>query len=261
MRVLTVLQARTGSSRLPGKILLPLGERTVLEVMLERVRRSRLAGTVCVATTTDPDDDALVALAERAGAATFRGHPTDLLDRHVQAARAFGADAVVKIPSDCPLIDPAEIDAVLAPFLAAGGALAYASNLHPPTHPDGNDVEVMTTAALEAAWREATDPDDREHTTPYLVRHADRFPQRNVPWARGLDLSASHRIVLDYPEDYALLRAVHAALAPADPAYTLDDIVQFLDTHPEVRALNASRLGIHWWTLAGKPAPSAETAA
>lgn len=252
-KVLTVLQARLGSTRLPGKILLPLGAGTVLSVMVERVRRARHVGTVLVATTTDAADDAVAAAAAALDVAVFRGHPTDLLDRHYRAGIAFGADAVVKIPSDCPIIDPEAIDEVLRAFLGQPGRYDYVSNLHPPTHPDGNDVEVMTMAALEQAWREARAPEEREHTTPYIWRHPERFRLGNVTWGTGLDFSASHRLVVDYPEDYEAVRRVHEALSPEHPQYGLEEIVDFLDEHPAVAAINARHRGVHWYT---RPQPA-----
>ena len=244
--VVTVVQARRGSTRLPGKVLHPLGGGTVLEVMLERVRRASLVGTVVVATTTSPADDEIVRVAERANVNWFRGHPTDLLDRHYRVAVGMNARHLVKIPSDCPLIDPAIIDAVLAVFRDAAGTLDYVSNLHPPTHPDGNDVEVFGFDALEAAWRESSRAIDREHTTPYLWDNPQRFRCANVRDS-GRDRSCTHRTVLDYPEDYALIRRVYEALAPGNPHFTVTDIVRFLDENPETHALNARHRGTHWY--------------
>jgi spore coat polysaccharide biosynthesis protein SpsF len=245
--VVTIIQARTRSTRLPGKVLLPLGDGSVLDVMLCRVKAARLVGTIVVATTTNSDDDAIESIARRHDVACYRGHPTDLLDRHYRAALAHGATHVAKIPSDCPLIDPAVIDAVLAAYLARHGQLDYVSNLHPPTHPDGNDVEVMRFSALATAWHEATRPFEREHTTPYIWNRPDRFRMANVVWARSRDCSLSHRVVLDYPADYDVIRAVHMALAPEDPLYSIDDVVRFLDAHPRLMDLNAPHRGVYWY--------------
>src|SRR5262245_57932673 len=244
-RVITVIQARSGSTRLPGKVLLPLGAATVLGCMLARVRRAEYAGTVMVATTTDPADDDIARQATGAGALVFRGHPTDLLDRHYQAARLLGADLVVKIPSDCPLIDPAVIDRVLAHHVAQPAD--YTSNLHPQSYPDGNDVEVCTFAVLESAWRYATRPLDREHTTPFLWDPPGRFRVANVVWETGQDLSRSHRVVLDYAEDYEVIRAVYDALFPSNPEFTVRDVVDYLDAHPEIASLNAVYRGVNWY--------------
>ncbi|HEX8504626.1 MAG TPA: NTP transferase domain-containing protein, partial [Hymenobacter sp.] len=157
-KVLTVVQARMGSSRLPGKILLPLAGQPLLVRMVERVQRALLAGTVVVATTTDAADDAVAECCAAHGLACFRGNALDLLDRHYQAARQFGADVVLKIPSDCPLIDPFVIDEVVKFYFDFAERFDFVSNLHPATFPDGNDVEVMPFAALETAWREAKRP-------------------------------------------------------------------------------------------------------
>jgi spore coat polysaccharide biosynthesis protein SpsF len=152
---------------------------------------------------------------------------------------------VVKIPSDCPLIDPDTIDRVIGAFLAEDD-VDYASNLHPPTWPDGFDVEVMTRGALETAWREATRPLDREHTTPFLWDNPERFTTLNVPWQTGLDYSQSHRLVLDYPEDYAVIRAVYDELWSAGRTFTLDDILTLLDARPALAAINAVHRGTSW---------------
>src|SRR5512145_1583546 len=187
MRLLVVVQARTGSSRLPGKVLLPLAGRSVLEQQIDRIRCARTPFDLVVATTTSPDDDAIEASCRRIDVACFRGHPTDLLDRHYRAAVRFGAEAVVKIPSDCPAIDPAVIDRVLGCFLSGG--FDFVSNLHPASWPDGMDVEAMTLEALRAAHSDARRSHEREHTTPFLWDQPHRFRIGNVRWVQGRDLS------------------------------------------------------------------------
>jgi spore coat polysaccharide biosynthesis protein SpsF len=246
VKVVVVVQARTGSTRLPGKVMLPLGGRTVLGRMLERVCAAITPDEIVVATTTLVADDAIVEVARRAGVRVVRGHATELLDRHLQAARAAAADLVVKIPSDCPLIDPVVIDRVIAAF--DEHAHDYVSNLHPASFPDGNDVEVMSRDALAIAAREAVRPLEREHTTPFLWDQPYRFRCGNVRWETGRDASTTHRLTLDHPEDYALIRAVFDALwTPQRPLFTLDEIVELLDERPELRALNAVHLGSAWY--------------
>jgi len=245
--VVTVVQARSASTRLPGKVLLPLGGTTVLERMLERVTRARLAGTVVVATTCAPEDDAIVALCLVRDVACYRGHETDLLDRHYQAARSLDALHVVKVPSDCVLIDPAVIDRVLRLYLDRADRYDYVSNLHPPTYPDGNDVEVCSFRALQTAWRQATRPLEREHTTPFLWDTPGAFRLGNVAWETGRDVSATHRVVLDYADDYKLISRLFDALHPRNPAFGVGDIVRYLDEHPEVRELNARYRGVNWY--------------
>src|SRR5262249_9217082 len=155
-------------------------------------------------------DDEIAQVAERAGLLCYRGHATDLLDRHYQVARLLGASTVVKIPSDCPLIDPRVIDRVLQQHLAGGAD--YTSNLHPQSYPDGNDVEVCSFTALERAWHDARRPLDREPPTPFLWDPPGRFRVTNVVWETGRDLSQSHRVVLDYPEDYRVIYQVYDGL-------------------------------------------------
>jgi spore coat polysaccharide biosynthesis protein SpsF len=247
--LLVVVQARTGSTRLPGKVLLPLAGKPLLGRLLERLRAAKTPFELVVATTTDPSDDPVAETARAFEARVYRGHPTDLLDRHVGAARLSGADVVVKIPSDCPLIAPEVVDRVLGAWLERGPAerLDYLSNLHPPTHPDGNDVEVMPLAALEIAWREAQKPFEREHTTPFLWDQPERFRLANIAWETGLDYAKTHRFTIDYPEDYALIRSVYDELCTASrPVFSLDDILELVRARPEILSLNARYHGNSW---------------
>lgn len=250
MKILTVIQARLGSSRLPGKILLPLGESTILEEMVRRVRAARFVETVVVATTTDPEDARVVEVCEKAEIPYVQGHPTDCLDRHRAALDAFSAAAVAKIPSDCPLIDPRAIDRVFGFWHSHRGEFDFVSNLHPGSWPDGNDVEIMSADALRIACQEAARPLEREHTTPFFWENPGRFRVGNVLWETGLDLSSSFRWTLDYPEDYALIRAVFEANRGSKPGdglpFGVDEILDFLEAHPEARALNQKYVGDSW---------------
>lgn len=246
--MLTLIQARRGSSRLPDKVSLDLCGHPLLVRQVERVRRAKLTGTVAVITTEEPGDDALADLCRQHDILCFRGHALDLLDRHYQAALHFGeTQAVVKIPSDCPLIDPAIIDQVLSFYQAHEGEYDFVSNLHPATYPDGNDVEVMTLAALETAWREARRPLEREHTTPFFWENPARFRLANVAWETGLDYSMSHRFTIDYPADYQFIKAVYEALYPTNPTFGLADILTLLKQRPDIYALNAEYAGVNWY--------------
>ncbi len=246
--MLTLIQARRGSSRLPDKVSLDLCGQPLLVRQVERVRLASRAGRVAVITTTDPADDALADLCQQHGIDVFRGNALDLLDRHYQAALHFGeTEAVVKIPSDCPLIDPAVIDKVFKVYDDNKGQYDFVSNLHPATYPDGNDVEIMTFAALETAWREATRPLEREHTTPFFWENPERFRLANVTWETGLDYSMSHRFTIDYAADYEFIKAVYEALYPANPAFSLADILTLLKQRPDIYALNADLAGVNWY--------------
>lgn len=246
-RIVTVIQARAGSTRLPGKVLRPLAGKPLLIRMVERVLAAELAGTVVVATTLAPEDDAIAALCAAEGFHCYRGSTDDLLDRHYQAGRLHDAETVIKIPSDCPLIDPRIIDRVIGIYLAHPGEFDYVSNLHPATYPDGNDVEIMTMSALATAWREATRPFEREHTTPYLWENPERFRLGSVTWESGLDYSMSHRWTIDYEEDYAFITAVYDGLYAGNPVFGLTDILAYLERHPEIADLNAAHAGVNWY--------------
>lgn len=245
MKVVTLIQTRLGSSRLPGKVLKEACGKTLLELMLERVLRAPLAGTVVVATTTDAQDDPIERLCEVKDWNCFRGHPTDLLDRHYQAGLKFGAEALVKIPSDCPLIDPRIIDEVIDYFLK--NPFDYASNLHPPTHPDGNDVEIMRMDALATAHREARKDFEREHTTPFFWENPNRFRVGNLVWQTGLNYSKSHRWVLDYAEDYEFIRSVYEDLYPENPHFGIDEILDWQNRNSTKAQVNAHLAGVNWY--------------
>ena len=246
-KVVGVVQARVGSTRLPNKVLLPLAGRPLLERMLERLSRCKELDELVVATTTLAGDRSLVALAASLGVRCVAGHATDLIDRHLSAARMTGADVVVKIPSDCPLIDPRIVDRVIEFFRRAEGRLDYASNLHPASWPDGNDVEVFTRDVLELAYREAQRPYEREHTTPFIWDQPERFRLGNVSWDRGRDLSRSHRLVVDHPEDLEVVSAVYQALKnQSSEPFSVEEIVDFLERNPYVREHNARHRNTGW---------------
>ncbi len=248
MRTLVVVQARTGSTRLPGKVMMPLAGEPLLRRMIERVQAAKSPCELVVATTTESTDDGIRALCRRIGVECFSGHPTDLLDRHYRAAVSSRADEVVKIPSDCPLIDPAVIDRVLASHAERRGSVDYTSNLHPATYPDGNDVEVVPFAVLEEAHREAARPLEREHTTPFIWERPDRYRTRNVAWETGLNYSMTHRWTIDYPEDYAFIKTVYDELwSPTEQPFRMDEILRLLEERPEIAQINAAYAGLNWY--------------
>ncbi|MEZ4689529.1 MAG: NTP transferase domain-containing protein [Ignavibacteria bacterium] len=206
INILIVIQARRGSSRLPDKVLLPLKEKPLLLRMYERVEAAKVKKQIVIATTTEKEDDVIADLCRENKINFFRGHPLDLLDRHYKAALEYKADVVVKIPSDCPLICPDVIDNVLDYYIENKSKFDFVSNLHPATHPDGNDVEVIPVEILKAAWEEAKQDFEREHTTPFIWDHPERFRIGNVEWETGLDFSKSHRFTIDHKEDYDFIK-------------------------------------------------------
>ena len=236
-----------GSSRLPEKVGMLLQGKPLFVRQAERVSAARFRGRVIIATTTEAGDDPIEAICEREGLECFRGDAHDLLDRHYQAALVYPADAVIKIPSDCPLIDPVVIDRVISFYLAHFDEYDFVSNLHPATWPDGMDVEIMAFPVLEQAWKEASRPLEREHTTPYIWERPERFRIGNVVMEGGRDYSMTHRFTIDYAEDYAFIRAVFDELYPVNPLFGVSDILALLERRPDIYAINAPLAGVNWY--------------
>jgi spore coat polysaccharide biosynthesis protein SpsF len=232
-RTVAIVQARMGSTRLPAKVMLPLLGEPILTRVMRRVGRARTLDEVVVATTTLSEDDGIVELAEVEGWPVERGSEADLLDRYLQAARRHRADIVVRITSDCPLIDPVVIDQVVLAFRAAD--YDYASNTLPPrTYPNGLDTEVIGREALERAWREDRNPAWREHATPYLYRHGERFRLLRVA---ADDDHSDQRWSVDTPEDYELVRRIYEALDRDE--FTWGEALAVVEAHPAWTSINA----------------------
>jgi len=212
-----------------------------------RVLAAQLRGEVIIATTIQPEDDLIEETCRYEGLTCFRGHATDLLDRHYQAASQFGADVAIKIPSDCPLIDPAVIDKVISFYLDNRERYDFVSNLHPATYPDGNDVEIMSFAVLEQAWKEAARPLEREHTTPFIWERPERFRIGNLSMDGGVDYSMTHRFTIDYQEDYEFIRTVYEELYDDNPLFSVEDILDLLVKRPDIYAINQQLAGVNWY--------------
>ena len=243
--IIIVVQARMSSTRLPGKVMMPVLGKSLLARMTERLQQSGYPATVIVAIPDEVEDDVIEREVMLLGLHCFRGNMNNLLDRHYQAAKAFNADVILKIPSDCPLIDPGVIDQSLDCFFL--NDYDFVSNLHPATWPDGNDVEIMTMACLEKTWHEASLKLELEHTTPYIWENPEKFSIGNVEWATGLDYSMSHRFTIDYPEDYEFITRIYEELYPANPNFSCEDILQLLDNKPEIFDINQKYAGVNWY--------------
>jgi spore coat polysaccharide biosynthesis protein SpsF len=246
-KILVVVQARSNSSRLKDKIFLPLCGKELLVRQLERIEASCFKPEIVVATTCKKEDDKIVRLCDKEEKKYFRGSELDLLDRHFQAGVLFGADVVVKIPSDCPLVDTNVIDKVLSYYIKNSNRFDYVSNLHPATYPDGNDVEVMSIECLERAWEAADEEFQREHTTPFIWDNPEMFRIGNVKWETGDDLSMTHRFTIDYKEDFIFIKSVYESLFPINPNFTLDEILNLLKAKPELLEINKKYNGVNWY--------------
>jgi spore coat polysaccharide biosynthesis protein SpsF (cytidylyltransferase family) len=230
--IVGIVQARMGSSRLPGKALMDIGGHPMLWRVVSRARHASTLDEVVVATTPLEADDTIAAFCAHNGIPCFRGSDDDVLDRYYHAALEHHAETIVRITADCPLLDPAVIDQVVNRFLS--GAFDYVSNTDPPTYPDGLDTEVFSFAALERAWKEAHWQSEREHVTPYLKKHPEWFRKANV--THDTDLS-NQRWTVDEWADLAFVRAVVAAL-PTETS-DLETLLALLRARPELRDVNA----------------------
>lgn len=228
-----IIQARMGSTRMPGKVLMDVGGQPMLGRVIGRVRRVRGIDTVVVATSAAPADRAVVDHCAAVGIPCYAGSEDDVLDRYYQAATRYGLSAVVRITADCPLLDPEVVTQVVA---LLGSVCDYAANVHPPTFPDGLDAEAFTMSTLATAWREATLPSEREHVTPYMWKQPGRFRTRNLT----APADYSHlRWTVDDAFDLAYIREVYRRLG--DPT-GWQAIVDHLAHAPELAALNAGTL-------------------
>jgi spore coat polysaccharide biosynthesis protein SpsF len=233
MKIVTIVQTRIGSSRLPGKVLKDLGGATVLARVVHRLRRAALAGEIVIATTHDRADDVIVEECQRLSVASFRGEEKDVLDRYYRAARSFGADAIVRITSDCPLIEPETTDKVIRAFLDRRPD--YASNALDRTYPRGLDTEIMTVETLDRTWAEARAPYQRSHVTAYIYENPDKF---DIVRVTGDANYSDYRWTLDTPEDLEFIRAVYERMGN-DPDFYWRDVLALLEREPELVELNS----------------------
>jgi len=229
-----IVQARTGSTRLPGKVLLDLGGKTVLARVLERAAASRSLSEVAVATGIGAENLPIVKFCAAKDIRVFCGSEDDVLDRFYQFAKLVKPKNIVRITADCPLLDPRVIDLVVQAHFRSGAD--YTTNTLPPTFPDGEDVEVLTFRALERAWNAATLMSEREHVTPYIRNHPRIFKIRSV--RNAVDLSGK-RWTLDNPEDLKFISAVYRAFKGRG-MFGMDDILRLLSKRPELEKINGA---------------------
>lgn len=247
MNIVIIVQARMNSTRLPGKVMLPVLGKSMLIRQIERIRGSHHFTSVVVATTQETSDDLIAKLCYNEGIECFRGDEKDVLDRHYQAGLHYNADVIVKIPSDCPLIDPKIIDKVIKFYKDHSNEYDFVSNLHPATYPDGNDVEVIPMRVLEYTHKNAKKSYEREHTTPFIWDNPELFNIGNCAWELGYNFSMSHRWTLDYPEDYHFISEVYKKLYTNNPMFGLYDILSLVEDHPEIMEINSKYVGINWY--------------
>jgi len=235
--VLCILQARVSSTRLPGKVLKPILGEPMLARQIERIARAGRVDGLTVATSDQPSDDGVAGLCEGLGVDCYRGSLEDVLDRFYQAAHRSGPSHVMRLTGDCPLTDPAILDALVE--LHVAGDFDYSSNVEVRSYPVGLDAEIFRYELLGRAWRDATSPYEREHVTPFMQQGGpgghhgvlkDRIDRSNLRWT------------VDFAEDFAFVSRVFEELYPNDPEFGAEDVHRLLLDHPEIAALNADRV-------------------
>lgn len=234
MRIVCIVQARMGSSRLPGKVMMDLVGAPMLARDINRVKRAKTLSEIVVATTIEPADDAIESLCRRSGWAWFRGSEQDVLDRYYKAALSYRADTVVRITSDCPLIEPTIVDQVVSHFVTNRRRLDYVSNRIPrPTFPIGLDTEIFSFQALQRAWQEDKKPAWREHVTPYIYMNPSLFRVEGIT----SDVDRSHmRWTVDTAEDLDFVRKIYERFQADDFSWT--DVLSVLEQNPEWLEIN-----------------------
>lgn len=234
LNILAILQARTSSSRLPGKVMKPILGKPMLELQIERILRSRRIEKLVVATSRNKEDNPIEDLCKTMGIDCYRGDLNNVLDRFYQVARTWKAENIVRLTGDCPLSDPEKIDQLIDFFMKK--SIDYASNCEIPKLPDGLDAEILTFNALKKTWQNAQRSDEKEHVTLYINNHSDLFRQDHLIY----DKDYSHmRWTVDEPEDFIFVQKIYENLYPSNPLFNTKDIMAFLNNNPHLTQINA----------------------
>ncbi len=237
MRIVATVQARTGSSRLPGKVLLPIVGKPMLELQVERIRQSRLIDEVVIATTTASRDDAIEQLARRIGVGCFRGSEDDVLSRIIGALKTFHADLHAEFMGDSPMPDASIIDTVIGYYLKYADRYDYVSNALRITYPPGMDLYVYPARVLFDAEQYVTDPAMREHVDVHIAHHPERYRLCNLEAPAWLCRPDLH-LEVDTQEDFEVIAAIFGHFYPTNPGFTLAQVLDFVTAHPELAERN-----------------------
>ena len=236
MRTLIIVQARMGSSRLPGKVLKEVCGKTLLEHLIVRLRRVKQVDNIVIATTIKEQDSQIVDLCIKLNTSFYRGPEDDVLSRYYEAALNYEADLVVRVTSDCPLIDPSIIDSVVSFYINNQDRADYVSNCLKRTYPKGMDVEVSSFSILKEAYEEAKENYEREHVTPFIISRPSRYRLHNIEHSTNL---SHYRLTVDTPEDMELIRRIFETLHYKKSAFSLKDILLVMEDNPEWIDINS----------------------
>ncbi|MBI4596965.1 MAG: glycosyltransferase family protein [Candidatus Omnitrophica bacterium] len=237
MNIVATVQARMGSSRLPGKVLKPIVGKPMLQLQIERIQQSRLIDQVVIATSVEQGNDPIERLAHTLGVGCFRGSEEDCLSRIIGALKAFDVDLHAEFMGDSPLPDPRIIDEVIGYYLKHAEQYDYVSNALTITYPPGIDLYVYPTRVLVDAERYVTDPAQRANVDLHIAHHPERYRLRNLEapaWFRRPDL----HLEVDAAEDFEVISAIFEHFYPKHPGFGLAQIIEFLDAHPALAERN-----------------------
>mgnify|MGYP002881336007 FL=1 len=236
-----LLQARMGSSRLPGKILLPVLDKQLLKLTIERINQSKFVEEVILLIPDASTDDILESFAIDEKIKFFRGNEKNCLDRHYQAAKYFDIDVFAKTTSDCCLIDSRVIDEVIELYFSKSPDCDYVSNICPPTFPDGLDIEVFNFSTLEKTWELAKSDFDKEHTTTFIRNNPNLFKIINHEHSKS-NLFKKHRWCLDFEDDYLFIKTIFEKLYLNNNNFSMENILELLDNNKEINMINSHLL-------------------
>lgn len=232
--ILIIVQARFSSTRLPGKVLKKIRDKPLLWYIANKINQAQIKHKLIIATGHLEANQPIIEFAKKNNIDLFIGDEDDVLDRYYQTAKHFKGDIIVRITSDCPLIDPKIIDQLLEIYL--DGNYDYLSNVHPPTYPDGYDIEIFSFKALETAWKKAKLPSEREHVTPYIWKNQSKeFTIKNIK--NNIDYS-KYRLTVDTPADFKLLSVIIDYFYDRWNNFYMDDVIKFLEENPKLLEIN-----------------------
>ncbi|MHC8517591.1 cytidylyltransferase domain-containing protein [Sporosarcina sp. ITBMC105] len=236
LKVVAIIQARMDSTRLPGKVLKTVLNKTLLEYQLERVQRSRLIDEIIIATTRDSADEDIVKWCKKNSVGVYRGSEHDVLARYYEAAIEYKADVIVRLTSDCPLIDFEVVDQVIQLYLDMRGEIDYASNTLERTFPRGMDTEVFSFSALQKAYANAVSKNEREHVTTFIYKNPHIFKIQGLTYSYNL---SKYRWTVDTEEDFELIRQILLNIYPNNPTFVLKDLIELVERNPSWNDINA----------------------
>jgi len=233
--ILGIIAARVSSSRLPGKVLLRICEKTILEIMIERVKRSQTIDKIIIATSINSNNDIIEKICNKLKIECFRGPEENLLTRYKMACDQIKPKIIVKMGADSPLVDPLVIDKVVNVFL--NGKHDYVSNYGiPKTYPEGCTLDVYSAKTLNEAFQGAKKPSEIEHISPYMWNRPEKYNFFRVDYKKDL---SNYRLSLDYYEDFIVIKSIFEALYVKNPHFSLEDIISWLDLHPNIKEINS----------------------